>query len=180
MSSIEAIDRHIEDMAEKAEKAAAIEESEAVEAVETTTEAVEKAEESTTDGEGTEATTEAVEEVIERPYEMRKLNNGDFSPVLKILTKVLPDDLKGAFAQVITGEKTLKEIGGMVACDMLVMVVKNIPMAQNEVDRFCASMIGKTVEELNEMEFGTTALILYDVFGDAKNTSFFKVLSKLL
>lgn len=177
MSSIEAIDKHIEDMAEKAEKAAVIEESEAVE---TTTEAVEKAEESTTDGEGTETATEEVEEVIERPYEMRKLNNGDFSPVLKILTKVLPDDLKGAFAQVITGEKTLKEIGGMVACDMLVMVVKNIPMAQSEVDRFCASMIGKTVEELNEMEFGTTALILYDVFGDAKNTSFFKVLSKLL
>ena len=120
------------------------------------------------------------EEVIERPYEIRKLNNGDFAPVLKILTKVLPDDLKGAFIQVATGEKTLHEIGGMVVCDMVVMVLKNIPKAQHDVDEFCASMIGKTVAELNEMEFGTTALILYDVFGDAKNTSFFKVVSKLL
>ena len=63
---------------------------------------------------------------------------------------------------------------------MVVMVLKNIPKAQHDVDEFCASMIGKTVAELNEMEFGTTALILYDVFGDAKNTSFFKVVSKLL
>ena len=130
--------------------------------------------------EAAETTTETVEEVIERPYEMRKLNNGDFAPVLKILTKVLPDDLKGAFIQVVTGEKTLHEVGGMVVCDMIVMVLKNIPKAQYEVDEFCASMIGKSIEELNEMEFGTTALILYDVFGDAKNTSFFKVLSKLL
>lgn len=124
--------------------------------------------------------TEVVEEVIERPYEIRKLNNGDLWPVLKILTKVLPDDLKDAFIQVITGEKSLKELGGMVACDMIVMVVKNIPKAQQEVDEWCASMIGKTVGELNEMEFGTTVLILYDVFGDVKNASFFKVLSKLL
>ena len=43
-----------------------------------------------------------------------------------------------------------------------------------------AQIFGVTVEELNEMEFGTTPLIIVDAYEDAKNTSFFKVLSKLL
>lgn len=123
---------------------------------------------------------EAVEEVIERPYELQKLNNSDLWPVVRILAKILPDNLKDAFIQVVTGEKTLKDIGGMVACDMVVMITKNVHMAQNEVDEFCAKKIGKSVEELNEMEFGTTILIIYDLFGEGKNASFFKVLSKLL
>ena len=160
MSSIEAIDKHIEDMAEKAEKAAAIEESEAVEAVETTT--------------------EAVEEVIERPYTIRKLKNGDLWSVVQILGKLLPDELKKAFVQVVSGEKSIKEVGGMVVCDMAVMITKNAYKAQHEVDAWCADLIGVTVEELNEMEFGTTPLIIVDAYEDAKNTSFFKVLSKLL
>ena len=40
--------------------------------------------------------------------------------------------------------------------------------------------LGITVEELNEMEFGTTPLIIYDAVAEAKNVAFFKVLSKLL
>ena len=120
------------------------------------------------------------EEVIERPYELKKLDNGDLWPVVRILAKILPDNLKDAFIQVVTGEKTLDDIGGMVVCDMLVMITRNIHLAQKEVDEFCAKKIGKSVEELNEMEFGTTLLIVYDLFGEGKNASFFKVVSKLL
>jgi len=127
-----------------------------------------------------EETMEAVEEVIERPYELKKLDNGDLWPVVRILAKILPDNLKDAFIQVVTGEKTLDDIGGMVVCDMLVMITRNIHLAQKEVDEFCAKKIGKSVEELNEMEFGTTLLIVYDLFGEGKNASFFKVVSKLL
>lgn len=117
--------------------------------------------------------------VIERPYTIRSLKNGDLWTVVQILGKILPEELKQAFVQVASGNANVKEIGGMVVCDMAVMVTKNAHKAQAEVDAFCADLIGKSVEELNEMEFGTTALILVDVFGDAKNTSFFKVLSKL-
>lgn len=117
--------------------------------------------------------------VIERPYTIRSLKNGDLWTVVQILGKILPEELKQAFVQVASGNANVKEIGGMVVCDMAVMITKNAHKAQAEVDAFCADLIGKSVEELNEMEFGTTALILVDVFGDAKNTSFFKVLSKL-
>ena len=118
-------------------------------------------------------------QTVERPYTIRSLKNGDLWTVVQILGKVLPEELKQAFVQVVSGNANVKEVGGMVVCDMAVMVTKNAHKAQAEVDAFCADLIGKSVEELNEMEFGTTALILIDVFGDAKNTSFFKVLSKL-
>ncbi len=118
-------------------------------------------------------------QTVERPYTIRSLKNGDLWTVVQILGKILPEELKQAFVQVASGNANVKEIGGMVVCDMAVMITKNAHKAQAEVDAFCADLIGKSVEELNEMEFGTTALILIDVFGDAKNTSFFKVLSKL-
>lgn len=118
-------------------------------------------------------------QTVERPYTIRSLKNGDLWTVVQILGKVLPEELKQAFVQVVSGNANVKEVGGMVVCDMAVMITKNAHKAQAEVDAFCADLIGKSVEELNEMEFGTTALILIDVFGDAKNTSFFKVLSKL-
>ena len=37
-----------------------------------------------------------------------------------------------------------------------------------------------TAEEIKEMEFGTLPMMIVDTFAKAKNTSFFKVLSKLL
>lgn len=120
-----------------------------------------------------------VEEVVERPYTIRKLKNGDLWKVVQILGKLLPDELKKAFVQVISGEKSIKEVGGMVVCDMVVMITKNAYKAQHEVDSFCADLIGVSVEELNEMEFGTTPLIIFDAYEDAKGTGFFKVLSKL-
>ena len=68
----------------------------------------------------------------------------------------------------------------MVACDMATMIVKNLYKAENEVDEFCASLAGITVEELNELEFGTTPLIIYDFYEEAKKTTFFRVLSKFI
>lgn len=123
---------------------------------------------------------EVEEQEIKRPYTLRKIKNSDLWAVLGILTVILPDDLKEAFVQVMSGEKTLEQIGIATAFDMGVLMVKNAYKAQEQVDAFCADMAGITVEELNEMEFGTTPLIIYDAVAEAKNVAFFKVLSKLL
>ena len=120
------------------------------------------------------------EEAIGRPYTMRKLKNSDLWTVLGILTAILPDDMRQAFVQVMSGEKSLEEIGMCAAFDMGKMIVENAYKAQEQVDTFCADLAGITVAELNEMEFGTTPLIIFDAVGEARNTSFFKVLSKLL
>lgn len=122
---------------------------------------------------------ETVEEVVEKSYTLRDLKNSDLWTVVKILGKLLPDDLKKAFVQVASGKKKLNEIGVMVGIDIVTMIIQNAHLAQKEVDDFCADMAGITVEELSEMEFGTTPMIIMDIFNDAKNVSFFKVLSKL-
>lgn len=123
---------------------------------------------------------EPKEEVIERPYTLRKLKNSDLWTVLGILTAILPDDMRQAFVQVMSGEKSLEAIGMGVAFDMGRLIVENAYKAQEQVDSFCADLAGVTVEELNGMEFGTTPLIICDAVGEARNVSFFKVLSKLL
>lgn len=122
----------------------------------------------------------AEEEVIERPYTLRKIKNSDLWTVLGILTAILPDDMKKAFVQAMSGETTVERIGMASAFDIGLMIVKNAYKSQEQVDAFCADMAGITVEELNEMDFGTTPLIIYDAAAEAKNTAFFKVLSKLL
>lgn len=120
-----------------------------------------------------------VEEIpVEKTYTIRNLSNKDLWPVMKILGRLLPEDLKKAFLQVASGEKKIKDVGKLIAFDMGVMIIQNAYKAQEDVDAFCASMIGVTVDELNDMEFGTTAMIIMDLFEDAKRASFFKALSK--
>ena len=125
-----------------------------------------------------EEVVEEAEEVIEKPYTMRKIGNRDLWPVLKILSKILPDELKEAFVQLASGEKTMKEIGIMVAVDLGKMIIKNIYKAEKEVNTLCADLIGVSEEELDAMEFGTTPMIIMDFYEEAKKTTFFKVLSK--
>lgn len=122
-----------------------------------------------------EITIQAIEE---KPYTLRKLKNSDFWPVVKILGKLFPDDIKSAFVQTVSREKSVKEVGYMVFADIAAMIVKNSYRAQDEVDKFCADLAGITIAEMNEMEFGTSAMIIMDVVKDAGNASFFKVLSK--
>ena len=123
---------------------------------------------------------EIMEETIVKPYTMRKAKNSDLWAILKILSKILPDELQKAFVQVVSGEKTMKEIGISVVLDIGTMIVRNMYKAQEEVDEFCSAIIGVSVEELNEMEFGTTPMIIMDFYEEAKKTTFFKVLSKFI
>ena len=119
-----------------------------------------------------------VHDDIVKPYTLRPLRNGDLWPVLKILGRLLPEDLKKAFVQVASGEKGIRDVGMAVGFDMATMIIQNAYKAQDDVDSFCADVAGVTVDELNEMEFGTTALIIMDLFNDAKSASFFKALSR--
>ena len=123
---------------------------------------------------------EIMEEVIVKPYTMRKAKNSDLWAILKILSKILPDELQKAFVQMASGEKTMKEIGISVVLDLGTMIVRNMYKAEDEVNEFCSDIIGVSVKELNEMEFGITPMIIMDFYEEAKKTTFFKVLSKFI
>lgn len=123
---------------------------------------------------------EMEEEVEVRPYTLRKFKDGDLFPLLNILKKIGIKDCKEAFIQVATGDKTVKQVGILAAFDMADIFIGNLPKAETEIYALYADMAGITVEQIKEMEFGTLPLMIYDSFHEVKNTSFFKVLSRLL
>ena len=82
------------------------------------------------------------EVVSEKPYTLRSLKNRDLWSIVRILGKLLPEDMKKAFVQVTSGEKTVKDLGYMVGADMAIMIIQNAYKAQAEVDLFCADMAG--------------------------------------
>lgn len=133
------------------------------------------------EGQEVEGTKEqGVEEIIERPYTLRKLKDSDLFPLLKILKKIGIKDCKEAFVQVASGEKTLKQIGIMASFDIADILVGNLAKVEEETYEMWSDISGIPVEEMKDMEFGTLPLMIMDTFSEARNTSFFRVLSKFL
>lgn len=124
-------------------------------------------------------TKKETEEVIERPYKLRNLKDGDLFPILQLLRKVGLKDFKEAFSQITEG-KSEKSIGIDVALSIADKIIANIGAAEQEIYTLWSDISGIPAEDIKEMEFGTLPLMIYDTFYGVKNTSFFKVLSKLL
>ena len=73
-----------------------------------------------------------------------------------------------------------KQIGILASFDLADILIGNLAKVENEVYDLYSDMSGIPVDDMKEMEFGTLPLMIYDSFGEVKNTAFFKVLSKLL
>lgn len=128
--------------------------------------------------ENIEMTEEVTEEV--KPYELRRLKDKDLFPMLDIITATLPDNLADVFVQLVTGEKSVDEIGGMVVYKIAVSVLKNVSAIPDKIYPLLSELSGIPANEIPEMPFGTTPGMIWDIVNDAKNTSFFRGLSKLL
>lgn len=127
-----------------------------------------------------EAVAEAAEETVERAYTLRKLKDKDLFPILNIITTVFPDDLAEIFTKVVSKQKSVSEIGGITVMKLVVAVLKNINKVQDELYALLSDMSGIPAADIQEMEFGTTPMMIWDIVGDVKNAGFFKVVSKLL
>ncbi len=121
-----------------------------------------------------------VAEEQKKPYTLRELCDEDLYTVLAIVGAVIPDDAKETFTQIVNGQKEVKEVGGMVAFDMVRLILKNFKAVKGDVYAFLSDLSGIPAEEIAKMPFGTTPMMLKDVFEDAKNASFFMEFSKLL
>lgn len=120
------------------------------------------------------------EQEVVRPYVLRKLKDKDLFLLLKILRKIEIKDFKEIFAQMVSGEKTVKQLGMQAFFDMADILIENIPKAEEEIYSLWSDISGIPPEEIKEMEFGTLPMMIFDTFKEAGNASFFKVLSKLL
>ena len=119
------------------------------------------------------------EETVERPYTLRRLVDRDLFPILGIISDVFPDDLAKVFVQLSTKEKTVKEVGAMAIMKLVLAVLKNMGKVKDDVYALLSDVSGIPAEEIQNMEFGTTPMMIWDIVGNEKNCGFFKVLSKL-
>lgn len=127
------------------------------------------------------ATKKNTEEIkVQRNYELRRLKDKDLFPILDILSKVLPEDLTNLIAGAVQRGKKIDEIGAAVTMRVITAVIKNIHKVHDEVYALLSDVSGKAVEEIENMEFGTTPLMIWDIVKNEKNAGFFTVLSKLL
>ena len=116
----------------------------------------------------------------EKAYTLRELNDEDLYTVVEIIGKVLPDDAKEAFAQAVNAGVPVEKVGGMVAFDIVRLILKNLKAVKDEVYSFLSDLSGIPADDIRKMPFGTTPRMLKEVFTSEKNADFFKELSGLL
>lgn len=127
----------------------------------------------------TNETINPVEEVIEKPYNLRRLKDSDLFPILKIVAEVFPDDLATVLMQITTKEKSLNEVGIVVVTKLIIAALKNINNVHDDLYGLLSDVSGIPVKDIEDMEFGTTPMMIWDIVKNEKNAGFFKVLSKL-
>lgn len=119
------------------------------------------------------------EEIMEKNYTLRRLRDRDLFPILNIMSEVFPDELSTVFVQLSTKEKSVQEVGAMAILKLVLAVLKNMDKVQDDVYALLSDVSGIPADELKEMEFGTTPMMIWDIVANEKNCGFFKVLSKL-
>lgn len=117
-------------------------------------------------------------ETTARNYTLRRLKDKDLWPVLDIIGQVFPGDLSTVFAQIMTGDKNVEQLGAEVVMKLVVSVIRNMNKVQDDVYALLSDVSGLTPEEIQDMEFGTTPLMIWDIVKNEKNASFFGVVSK--
>lgn len=121
----------------------------------------------------------SAENVTAKAYELRGLKDKDLFPMLDIITDILPDDLESIFIQLVMGEKTIEQIGGVAVYKIVIAVLKNVSTMPDKIYPLLSDLSGIPADEIPNMPFGTTPGMIWDIVKDAKNASFFKELSKL-
>lgn len=122
---------------------------------------------------------ETVEEAAEKPYTLRRLKDKDLFPILKIIAEVFPDDLAQILVQITTKEKNVNEVGVAVVTKLVIAILKNIHKVHDDLYALLADVSGISAKDIEEMEFGTTPMMIWDIIKNEQNAGFFKALSKL-
>lgn len=120
------------------------------------------------------------EETVERKYELRRLKDRDLFPILDILSKALPEDLLNLIANATRKGKKIDEIGAAITFKLVTAICRNINKVHDELYALLSDVSGIPAGEIENMEFGTTPMMIWDIVKNEKNAGFFSVLSKSL
>lgn len=104
-----------------------------------------------------------------KPYTLRKLNGEDLWPVLEIVGKVLPDDLVPVFMELTTGEKSLEEVGGMIAFRLVKAIIQNLGTVKEEVYAFLSDVSGLSRDEIVALGLLAVPKMIWEIYNDEKD-----------
>lgn len=118
---------------------------------------------------------------IERPYTLRRLKDGDLIPLLSLLRKLGLKEYKETIMAAANGSAKVDEIGVNAVLNIGDVIIEHLEGDAGEaIYEFWSGLSGLSVDEIKDLEFGTLPLMIYDTMSEVKDSSFFKVLAKLL
>lgn len=104
-----------------------------------------------------------------KPYTLRKLDGDDLWPLLEIVGKVLPDDLAPVFTELALGEKSLDEVGGVVAVRMVKAIIQNLGTVKEEVYAFLSGASGLSKDEIVALGLLAVPRMIWDIYNAEKD-----------
>ena len=129
-----------------------------------------------------------------KPYTLRPLCDEDLYPILDLIARLCPEDLKPIVKKAQaefdrqmanTGEdasesdwkqivgQVVNDIGIDIVVQLGIAVIKNMKTVKNEVYALLSDLSGIPAEQIRRMPFGTTPSMIWEVVKDIKNQSFF-------
>lgn len=111
--------------------------------------------------------------MTEKPYTLRRLNGDDLWPVLSIVGKVLPDDMAPLFMEIVTGNKDVAEVGGVVIVRLISVIIKEIGKVKDEVYAFLTSVSGLKKDEIDALGLMAVPKMIWEIYNAEKNVDFF-------
>lgn len=135
-----------------------------------------------------------VDKAVEKPFTLRPLCDEDLYPILDIIGKVCPEEIRPIFNKVlikydglsvISGENMkpedkqeivnslAEEVGIDIIMDLGLIIIRNLKTVKDDVYALLSDLSGIPAEQIRKMPFGTTPKMIMDVVRDVRNTDFF-------
>ncbi|HUV84550.1 MAG TPA: hypothetical protein VMV86_02525 [Methanosarcinales archaeon] len=102
---------------------------------------------------------------------MRDLLGSDIYAISEILDKI---DFKAPSTTTIVDGKTIEKTEKELGIDLLLVVIKKLYLAKDEINKLLASLTEKTIEEIEALKFGDLKNLLKEFTEKEGFASFFK------
>lgn len=141
-----------------------------------------------------------VDKAVEKPFTLRPLCDEDLYPILDIIAKVCPEEIRPIFMKVVekfggmenlpdvsdelapeevnaAREKLLTDlaadIGVDIVMDLGLIIIRNLKMVKDDVYALLSDLSGIPADQIRKMPFGTTPKMIMAVVRDVRNLDFF-------
>lgn len=128
-----------------------------------------------------------VDKAVEKgkPYTLRPLCDEDLYPILDIIAKVCPEDVRPVFMKAVEkfsthtegDENVMEELATEVGMDIVMqlglIVIRNLKTVKADVYALLSDLSGIPADKIRKMPFVTTPKMIMDVVKDVRNLDFF-------